>query len=159
MAYADYDFYTGTYYGGLISEEDFNRFSERASEKLDMFTFGRLERKLPRKQIARTKIEKAVCAVADALYQIEMIRSSVMAMTGVIENGDGTVKSKLVSSVSSGSESISYSTSVSGANSNSIYSKAAADQSEENRLLLGIVTGYLSGVTDDTGVCLLYAGM
>lgn len=158
MAYADYEFYTGTYFGELISEADFNKFAERASDVIDTYTFGRLEEGLPESSRAQAKIKKAVCATAEALYQIELVRMSAMDTVGVIKNADGTVKNKLVSSVSSGSESISYSTSISGAGS-SVYAQAAADKGQENRLLLNIITGYLVDVTDDTGICLLYAGV
>lgn len=158
MSYADYAFYKNTYYGETIPEDAFLRFAERASEKLDAVTFGRLEEKMPQKETAYIKIQKAVCAVADALYQVDLIRKSTMESVGVITNQDGTVKGKMVTSVSSGSESISYGT-ASGSASSNAYSKAAADAGEEQRLVMSIITGYLAGVTDDNGICLLYAGL
>ena len=41
MAYADYAYYTGTYYGTL-PEEDFSRLSRRASTYLDQATLGHI---------------------------------------------------------------------------------------------------------------------
>ena len=42
MAYADYEFYKTSFFGNVVPESDFNRFSERASDFIDMLTFDRL---------------------------------------------------------------------------------------------------------------------
>ena len=81
-----------------------------------------------------------------------------METVGTVVREDGTVTGKAVSSVSSGAESISYVTGTAGSNSN-IYSHAAMDKKVENILLRQVATEYLIGVTDDKGVCLLYAGI
>lgn len=41
MIYADYTFYTGTYGGKAVSEEDFPRLAAKASAYIDRLTFGR----------------------------------------------------------------------------------------------------------------------
>ena len=41
MIYADYTYYTGTYGGKAVSEEDFPRLAARASAYIDWLTFGR----------------------------------------------------------------------------------------------------------------------
>mgnify|MGYP002699997894 CR=1 FL=1 len=56
----------------------------------------------------KTKVQKAVCAVADTMYQIDQIKKASMDTIGTIQKEDGTVVNKAVSSVSSGNESISY---------------------------------------------------
>lgn len=43
MAYCDYDFYKNEYLGNVVAEVDFPRLAERASEKIDMLTFERIE--------------------------------------------------------------------------------------------------------------------
>lgn len=63
---------------------------------------------------------------------------------------------KMVSSVSSGSESISYVTGISG-NSEDIYSQAAMDKKVENVLLRQVATEYLANVGDKKGINLLSA--
>lgn len=158
MAYADYQFYTTTYYGDTVPESDFPKYAERASDRIDSVTFDRLVNGFPEEERAVTKVKKAVCAVADALYQIDQIKKSSMESVGTVTREDGTVVSKAVSSISSGSESISFATGSSG-NTESIYGQAAVDKKVESVLLYQVATEYLSGVTDKKGICLLYAGL
>ena len=158
MAYADYQFYKEKYYGDTVPESDFPKYAERASDRIDSVTFDRLVNGFPEEERAVTKVKKSVCAVADALYQIDQIKKASMESVGTVTREDGTVVSKAVSSVSSGSESISFATGSSG-NTESIYGQAAVDKKVESVLLYQVATEYLSGVTDNKGICLLYAGM
>ena len=158
MAYADYQFYTEKYYGDTVPESDFPKYEDRASDRIDMITFDRLADGLPDDERSQTKIKKAVCALADTIYQIDQIKKASMETVGTVLREDGTVTGKAVSSVSSGSESISYVTGTTGSNSD-IYSQAAMDKKVENVLLRQIVTDYLAGVVDKNGICLLYAGI
>lgn len=157
MAYADYQFYTEKYYGDTVPESDFQKYAERASDRIDAITFDRLVNGFPEEERAVTKVKKAVCAVAEALYQIDQIKKASMESVGTVTREDGTVVSKAVSSVSSGSESISYASGGSGISN--IYSQAALDKKVESVLLYQVATEYLSGVTDKKGICLLYAGL
>lgn len=158
MSYADYQFYTEKYYGDTVPESDFPKYVERASDRIDAITFDRLIDGLPENERAQTKVKKAVCAVAETLYQIDQIKKASMESVGTVTREDGTVVSKAVSSISSGSESISYSTGYSGV-TESVYGQAAVDKKVENVLIYQIATEYLSGVTDKKGICLLYAGL
>lgn len=158
MAYADYQFYTTTYYGDTVPESDFPKYAERASDRIDMITFDRLVDGLPDDERSQTKIKKAVCALADAIYQIDQVKKASMETVGTVTREDGTVVSKAVSSISSGSESISFATGSSGG-TESIYGQAAVDKKVESVLLYQVAMEYLSGVTDKKGICLLYAGM
>lgn len=157
MAYADYQFYTEKYYGDTVPESDFPKYAERASDRIDAITFERLVNGFPEEERAVTKVKKAVCAVTDALYQIDQIKKASMESVGTVTREDGTVVSKAVSSVSSGSESISYASGGSGISN--IYSQAALDKKVESVLLYQVATEYLYGVTDKKGICLLYAGL
>lgn len=158
MAYADYQFYTEKYYGDTVPEDDFPKYAERASDRIDMITFDRLADGLPDDERSQTKIKKAVCALADAIYQIDQVKKASMETVGTVVREDGTVTGKAVSSVSSGSESISFATGSSGG-TESIYGQAAVDKKVESVLMYQVVTEYLSGVTDSKGIFLLYAGM
>ena len=158
MAYADYKFYTEKYYGDTVPESGFPKYVERASDRIDMITFDRLVDGLPDDERSQTKIKKAVCALSDAIYQIDQIKKASMETVGTVVREDGTVTGKAVSSVSSGAESISYVTGTSGSNSD-IYSQAAMDKKVENVLLRQIATDYLAVVVDKKGICLLYAGL
>ena len=81
-----------------------------------------------------------------------------MDSVGIVTREDGTGVSKVVSSIASGSESISFATGSSGG-TESIYGQAAVDKKVESVLLYQVAMEYLSGVTDNKGICLLYAGM
>ena len=158
MAYTDYKFYIEKYYGDTVPESEFSKYADRASDRIDMITFDRLMDGLPEDKRANTKVQKAVCAIAETLYQIDEVKKASMTTVGTVVREDGTMTGKVVSSVSSGSESISYVTGMSSGISD-IYSQAAMDKKVENVLLRQVATEYLAGVTDDKGVCLLYAGL
>lgn len=66
--YADYEFYTQTYKGSLIVEADFDELSERASDFLDLASFGRTEDAC-HDAAYTTRIQKACCAVAEAIQK------------------------------------------------------------------------------------------
>ena len=157
MAYTDYEFYKSKFYGDTVPESDFLKYAERASDRIDQYTFDRLVDGLPDNERDKTKVQKAVCAVADTMYQIDQIKKASMDTVGTIQREDGTVVNKAVSSVSSGNESISYAT---GNNiSSNVYTQASMDKKVENALLLNVATEYLAGATNDKGICLLYAGL
>lgn len=157
MAYTDYEFYKNKFYGDTVPESDFLKYAERASDRIDQYTFDRLVDGLPDDERVKTKVQKAVCAVADTMYQIDQIKKASMDTVGTIQKEDGTVVNKAVSSVSSGNESISYAT---GSNiSGNVYAQASMDKKVENALLLNVATEYLAGATNDKGICLLYAGL
>lgn len=158
MAYIDYEFYKTAYYGDTVPEDEFPKYADRASDRIDMITFDRLVDGMPEDERSQTKIKKAVCALAETIYQIDKIKNASMETVGTVVREDGTVTGKAVSSVSSGSESISYVTGSSG-NGTDVYSQAAMDKKVENVLLRSVVAEYLSGVTDKKGICLLYAGL
>lgn len=99
MAYTDYQFYTTKYFGDAVTEEEFPKYAERASERVDSITFDRLADGLPEDVRANTKVQKAVCAVAEALHQIDSIRKASMDTVGVVKHEDGTVSKKQVASI------------------------------------------------------------
>lgn len=150
MAYADYEFYTGSYYGDTLTEDNAAKWLEMASDELDTFTFGRLTFAFPEVEAHAVKVRKAVCAMADALYQIDVQYKAAAAQ----QAADGSLRGP-VASVSSGRESISYST---GNTSASVYALAAASDTARLGLLSSIAVRYISGIPDAKGVNLLYAG-
>lgn len=164
MAYADFEFYATTYHGNVVPEADFPRIADRASDFLDVITFDRLVDGLPSDERAATKVQKAVCAVCDKLYQLELADKQALsaAAGGTSSSGSGGVTSGVITSKSAGSESISYaspSEMASGAKNWSAVYQAAGDEEATNNLLYGAAKLYLTGVRDDKGVLLLYAGL
>lgn len=164
MAYADYSFYTNKYYGDAIPEVDFLKFSERASDWLDVATFDRISDGLPTDEKAAAKVKKAICASAELLYLFDLAgKQATKAAQTVSASTDGTsVTAGLVSSVSSGSESITYMSGqqlgASAKEWNAAIS-AAGNPDLENKLLMDTVKRYLTGVCTDDGIPLLYAGL
>ena len=152
MAYADFTFYTESFYGDTLTKENANKWLERASDELDALTFRRLTSAFPTETAHVVKVKKAVCAIADALYLIDLQRIAASAQ----QAPDGSYRGA-VTSISSGKESISYA--VNGAASASVYAAAAASADAQTALLRDIAATYLSNIPDNNGVNLLYAGV
>lgn len=95
MAYADYEFYTGTYFGTAISPEDFQRLSDRASRYIDAATMHRAH---SASGDAHEAVQMATCAMAE----IEQDEAKMNARTYSID--------KAVTSESVGSWSRSFGT-------------------------------------------------
>lgn len=164
MAYTDFEFYATTYHGNVVPEADFPRIADRASDFLDVITFDRLIDGLPDDERAKTKVQKAVCAVADKLYELELADKQALsaATGGTSSSGSGGATSGVITSRSAGSESISYaspSEMANGAKTWSAVYQAAGDPQETNKILESAARLYLTGVRDDKGVLLLYAGL
>lgn len=150
MAYADLTFYTESYYGNSLSEDTATRFLEQASDEIDALTWGRLSSAFPKNELHISKVKKAVCAVADALFLIDA--QSKAALLQKSENG---YTGGVISSVSSGKESISY---ANNGTQNSVYALAAANSTEKSKLINEIAVRYLANIPDSNGINLLYAG-
>lgn len=165
MAYADYEFYKTSFFGNVVPESDFNRFSERASDFIDMLTFDRLVDGLPTNERSQKRIKKAVCSLAELMYQIELAEKNAInaAASGASTTiGSGGSTTGIVTSVSSGSESISYATpqqiGASAKEWSAVYA-AAGDIQKTNDLLLKTALPLLMGVRTDDGIPILYAGV
>ena len=164
MAYADYEFYTTSYFGSVVPEADFPRLAERASDFIDTMTFDRLVDGLPKNERSQKRIKKAVCSLAELMYQIELAEKNAAnaAASGTSTTiGSGGSTTGIVTSVSSGSESISYATpqqmGASAKEWSAVYA-AAGDAQKTNDLLLKIALPLLMGVRTDEGIPILYAG-
>lgn len=165
MAYADYEFYTTSCFGSVVPETDFPRLAEKASDFIDTMTFNRLVDGLPTNERSQKRIKKAVCSLAELMYQIELAEknatnAAVSGTSTAIGSGGGTTG--IVTSVSSGSESISYATpqqiGASAKEWSAVYA-AAGDVQKTNDLLLKTALPLLMGVRTDDGIPVLYAGV
>ena len=151
MPYTDFVFYRDSYFGDVLTEDNAARWLSRASDELDALTFGRLASAFPTDEAHAEKARKAVCAVADALFCVDVQRRAASAQKAE----DGQYRGA-VASVTSGKESIAYA--VSG-NAATVYATAAANPAALTELLCGIAAKYLSNVPDAHGVNLLYTGV
>jgi hypothetical protein len=158
MAYADYKFYTESF-GNVVPESDFPRLAERASDFVDTMTFDRLVDGLPENERSQKRIKKAVCSLAELMYQIELAEKNAInqASANVTDINVGNISTGIVTSVSSGSESISYAT-PQQIGASAVYA-AAGDAQKTNDLLLKTALPLLMGVRTDDGIPILYAGV
>ena len=164
MAYADYEFYTTSYFGSVVPEADFPRMAERASDFVDLMTSDRLVDGLPENERSQKRIKKTVCSLAELMYQIELAEKNATnaAVSGASTAiGSGGSTTGVVTSISSGSESISYATpqqiGASAKEWSAVYA-AAGDIQKTNDLLLKTALPLLMGVRTDEGIPILYAG-
>lgn len=133
MGYTTFEFYESKYYGDSIKEPLFPKWEDRATMKLDQLTYGHIDDAA--KEEFDEQIQKATCALADLLYQIDY------KTTHASDEKGGNVKS-----MSSGGRSVSFGT------NETLIDKVLGDKVAQNRLCYDTVCEYLSG----TG--LLYAG-
>lgn len=152
--YVEYEFYTSLYGADAIKEAEFNRLSWEACKKVDYHTTGvdglkKLKHFFPVYEEDAEAVKRCVCKLIDTMQKMQIAENA----SGYVTREDGTIQGKLVSSVSAGNESISYSV---GKNAINI---AASDSAAREKLYMDIITEYLSGVTDSNGVNLLYMGV
>ncbi len=163
MAYVDYEFYQKSFFGNVVPESDFMRMSERASDFIDSLTFDRLADGLPSDDRQQKRIKKAVCSLAELMYQIELAEKNAInqASASATDTNAGGKSTGIVTSVSSGSESISYATpqqiGASAKEWSAVYA-AAGDVQKTNNLLYKTALPLLMGVRTDEGIPILYAG-
>ena len=163
MAYADYKFYTESF-GNVVPETDFPRLAEKASDFVDTMTFDRLVDGLPTNERSQKRIKKAVCSLAELMYQIDLAEKNAInqASANVTDTNVGGKSTGIVTSVSSGSESISYATpqqiGASAKEWSAVYA-AAGDVQKTNDLLLKAALPLLMGIRADDGIPILYVGV
>lgn len=159
--YADYEFYKTLYGEKSVSETDFNRLSWDACKRIDAATttvngIKKLKIAFPTDEDDSEAIKRCLCELINISYKLEQAEERVNASQGFVQREDGTVSSKLVSSVSAGNESISYS--INNTSAVTLIDKALSDKAAQEQLYRDTITKYLSGVTDKNGINLLYAG-
>lgn len=156
--YADFTYYQTEYSGKVIkSMDDYNHFARKATRRMDTITTGKLQSAFPTDGRAIEAVKDCECELTEFLYQLEAYQNTAMDSMGVVTQADGTVKGKVVTSVSSGSESIGYS--VGGSSVRTSVMEAAKDKKVADIMIYDIVKSGLGGVADSNGVYLLYAGI
>lgn len=155
MEYIRQDYYKGLY--GDISKEEFSRLSWEACRRLDVLTTGidgvkKLKLFFPTDEDDAEAVKRCACKIVNILHQIEAAEASANAGRGY-ETTEQGIRGKVISSVSAGNESISYTTK---AGAETAIDKAVSSVSSREKLLDGTIREYLSGVTDANGVNLLY---
>lgn len=156
--YITYSEYTALY--DPIEEKVFNRLEHEARRYVDRMTTGadgvrKLRVAYPTDADSVETIRHCVASVINILHEILEAEQSASSGRGYVETQNG-LQGKVISSVSSGNESISFST---GSGMKTVIDAAVSDISSKNDLIFREIRDRLSGVPDANGVNLLYMGI
>jgi hypothetical protein len=155
--YADYDFYSSIYGENAVPETDFNRLVWDAQKKIDARTFGKLKFAFPEDEDDAEAVKRCLCALIDIAGKIEAAEKRVQQGQGyAVDETTGAVHGKVVTSVTSGSESLSYS--AKAESGSTVIDAILSDKKAQENLFADTIRDYLHGVRDANGVSLLYAG-
>lgn len=157
MGYVTYDYYKSIYGEDSIPETDFNRLSWEACHRIDAITLNKLKFAYPTDPDAVESVKRCVCKLIEIAYQIEAASKRVTDGQGYITDDSGTLRGKVVSSVSSGSESISYT--AKAESGSTLIDAVLSDKAAQEKLYQDTVRECLALVPDSNGVNLLYAGI
>lgn len=124
---------------------------------MDALTLNKLKFAFPTNEDDIEAIRRCVCKLIEIAGQIEAANKRVSEGQGYITDESGALRGKVVSSVSSGSESISYTAKAEGGST--LIDAVLSDKAAQERLYRDTVREYLSLVPDSNGVNLMYAGI
>lgn len=153
MGYVTYDYYKNIYGEDSMPETDFNRLSWEACRKVDALTLNKLKFAFPTNEDDAEAVRRCVCKLIEIAGQIEAANKRVSEGQGYITDESGALRGKVVSSVSSGSESISYTAKAEGGST--LIDAVLSDKAAQERLYRDTVREYLSLIRDSNGVDLL----
>lgn len=137
-----------------ITAEEFNIYAydaERIAEKecTGVDGFNKLRNAMPEEDPDLKAIKRAIIGLTHEVAQMEKAKKA----GGYIERADGTVQGKTLSSVSSGSESMSFGVTA------TVYELSASDLELRTRYLSTYAVEKLRGIYDKNGVNVLYMGV
>jgi hypothetical protein len=160
MEYVDYEYYKTLYGEKAIPEIDFNRLLWDTEREIDKATSGvdnvrKLKVAFPVNEEDAETVKRCVCALVEFLKQIEDAERNANSVGQYTERADGSLRGKVVSSVSAGNESISYAV---GKTADTAISNAIKDLQSKDMAVYQFITSKLSGISDANGVNLLFAG-
>lgn len=155
LEYVDYSRYVTLY--GEIPMPIFNRLLRKATQIIDRQTTGvdgyaKLKNAYPVNIGDVDAVQYCICELINTLYREEKTLEMLEKASGYTQRADGMIQPNKISSVSSGSESISFATSAATADT-SVTDTAKLKQNHND-----IVVECLRGVQDANGVNLLYMG-
>lgn len=161
MVYIGLKDYQKWYSKDAVPKADFDRLSWDACRKLDIATTGvdnfpKLRRAFPADDYAAESVKRCACALINTMYQLSLAEAAAAAANGYTQREDGSLQGKVVTSVSAGNESISYS--AHGTGQKTLMSEALSDVNVREKMYQDIIREYLSGISDANGVNLLYMG-
>lgn len=142
-----------------IDEKVFNRIAFDSCKYIDRLTAGidgvkKLKVAFPVDEDSASAVKHCAAKIVNILLQIQEAEQSASIGRGY-EKTESGIRGKVVSSVSAGNESVSYSA---GSQITAI-DAAISDMAARDNLVFAIIRQYLSGVQDANGVNLLYMGV
>lgn len=149
--YLSYEEYLRINPKNLIEEFDYNAYELEAEMYIDKFTMSldgvrKLQIAFPADEHSKRAVHTCMAALISKISTIEQIKEKMLTQS---INGEGGI----VSSKSSGSESISYSTNVV-----SQEMQLATDEKKKEEAFYILIRKYLYGIQDANGVNLFYGG-
>ena len=143
-----------------MDEQLFNRLAFDACRIMDIHTTGidnvkKLKKYFPTDEDDAAAVKHCAAKIIYTLNQIHQAEATALESRGYEATEQG-MRGKVISSISAGNESISYTTG--GNASATVYDAAAKDRTARDKLISEIVWEYLRGVSDANGVSLLYMG-
>ena len=149
--------YTELY--STMDETLFNRLSFDACRVMDLHTTGidnvkKLQKFFPTDEYDAEAVRHCAAKIINLLHQIHKAELSAAEVSGYESTAQG-MRGKVISSVTAGNESISYTAVNSSATA---IDEAVKDKTARDKLLAETVWDYLRGVSDANGVNLLYMG-
>lgn len=157
--YITYDQFVTLY--DPIGESLFNRLAFEACRVMDIHTTGidnvkKLRLFFPSEEYAVQAVMHCAAGIINLLNQIRIAEVAALESRGV-ESTEQGVRGRVITSVSAGNESISYSTGGSG--STTAIDAAVGNRTVRDKMIAEIIWEYLAGVQDANGVNLLFMGM
>lgn len=141
-----------------IDERLFNNLAFEACRVMDIHTTGidnikKLKVAFPAEPDYAETVKRCAAKLVNLMYQIQQAEIAAIENRGYDMTEQG-LRGKVISSVSAGNESITYSASA----TSTAIDAAVKSRTERDKLFANTVWYYLSGVEDANGVNLLYMG-
>ena len=86
MFYADFDYYTNTFYGDTIPEERFHRYAAKASREIDRLTMGRASEA---GGVMAARLSTCCCEIAEILYKADEADAKTAGGIIAAQSNDG----------------------------------------------------------------------
>jgi hypothetical protein len=146
-------------YDPIDDEKIFTRLAYDACRTIDRLTAGadgikKLKVAFPTDEDSAETVKHCTAHIVHFLYQIQEAEKSASMGRGY-EQTEGGLRGRVITNVSAGNESVSYSAS----QQQTAADLAIMDAAQKERTIREIVKEYLSGVADANGVNLLYMGL
>lgn len=159
MEYIAFSDYVDMYPDSKLTDVEFKRLSWEASRRIDIATTGidgvrKLRIAFPTDDYDVAAVNRCTAKLINTAEQILTAEKNAALSREYAETQNG-IHSKIISSVSAGNESVSYSSSTSAT---TVIDSVLADKSAQEKLYRDIIREYLNGIKDSNGVNLLYMG-